>query len=326
KQKKDHPTPADDRDLTEFRVLGRKFAVTNSLWLCDKKQAFTTVVDEQYNHLERFDTDAGKVQRQLVELREALPQALQNKMEDMEKNVSVRDERTTLQYFQSSPSRCRPAIFDCSAEDLISSAFRIKVELRRQIGWTADEKYDPWVIEILYKDFRGKFDIDTIFLNPKLHLPCSTSAVTHQVFAAIIRGPSAVALLKAGKPPIVHAETNDQIWGLQHTTPGDIAARFGLSADDSLRENSTVTGINWAADHELYVKYLTTGLEKRKASVSNIFRVWDDIFFPGRGAGLGGRVDDGGGDSVTGVMAALNADADVEEETGGGDEPGASGG
>ncbi|KAJ6495001.1 hypothetical protein DFH09DRAFT_1103839 [Mycena vulgaris] len=300
--------------------------VTSSLWLRDKKQAFTTVVDEQYNPLERFDTDAGKMQVQLVELREVLPQALRSKMAEMEKNGLADEFRAGMCDQRSNIShRVRrtagPAIFDCSDEDLMSSASRMKDELRRQIGWTTDKKYDPWVVEILHKDFRGEFDIDTIFLNPKLHL----------VFAALIRGPSAVPLLKAGKPPIVHAETNDQIWGLQHTTPGAIAtsaiaasARFGLSADDSLRENGTVTGINWAADHELYVKYLTTGLEKRKASVFNIFRVWDDIFFPGRGAGLGGRADNGEGGSVVDVMAALNADADVEK-TAGGDGPAAGG-
>lgn len=40
-----------------------------------------------------------------------------------------------------------------------------------------------------------------------------------------MRGPSAVALLKDHKNPIVQAETNDQIWGLQSegTTAGDIA-------------------------------------------------------------------------------------------------------
>jgi hypothetical protein len=92
-----------------------------------------------------------------------------------------------------------------------------------------------------------------------------------------------------------------------------------LSADDQLRENGTITGINWAAYHETYLNYLTTGLEKRKASVLKIFRTWDDIFFPGRGAGLGGRIADGGEASTANVMDALNADVeeepDAEEET-----------
>ncbi|KAJ7120387.1 hypothetical protein C8R44DRAFT_877817 [Mycena epipterygia] len=219
KHKKDHHAPASERELEETRVLGRKFAVTKSLWLRNKKHAFTTAIDDTYNPLERFDTDASKIQGQLVDLLETLP-VPQRKMKDMERNGM------------------------------------------------ADA--------ILHKDFHGAFVIDIVFLNPKLHL----------VFGTIVRGVSAVPLLKAGKSPTVHAETNDQIWGLQHTTPGDIAssaiaARFAVSADDSLRENSTATGINWAADHEMYVKYLTTGIEKRKASVLKIFRVWNEIFFPG---------------------------------------------
>ncbi|KAJ7610763.1 hypothetical protein B0H17DRAFT_1221219 [Mycena rosella] len=168
----------------------------------------------------------------------------------------------------------------------------------------ADAKYDPGVVEILHKDFRGEFDIDTVFLNPKLHL-CGSSSEGRQTSDC-------------------PCGDNDQIWGLQHTTPGDIATSAIAGELDSacpqmtlFAENGTVTGINWAADHELYVKYLTTGLEKRKASVFNISASGTTIFFPGRGAGLGGRADDGGGGSTTDVMAALNADADVEEETGG---------
>ncbi|KAJ7140985.1 hypothetical protein C8R44DRAFT_604498 [Mycena epipterygia] len=182
---------------------------------------------------------------------------------DQRSNISTRVRRTAgLQ------------IFDCTAQYLLTSRSR-KDAFWGQIGWIPDEsiagggKYNPWVVEIL--DFHGAFDIDTVFLNPKLHL----------VFGAIVHGVSAVPLLKAGKSPTVHVETNDQIWGLQHTTPGDIAssaiaARFTLSADDSLRKNGTATGINWAADHEIrimtmYVKYLTVGIEKRKASVLKIF-------------------------------------------------------
>ncbi|KAJ7140986.1 hypothetical protein C8R44DRAFT_866655 [Mycena epipterygia] len=45
KHKKDHHAPASERELEETRVLGRKFTVTKSLWLHDKKHAFTTAID-----------------------------------------------------------------------------------------------------------------------------------------------------------------------------------------------------------------------------------------------------------------------------------------
>jgi hypothetical protein len=31
-------------------------------------------------------------------------------------------------------------------------------------------KYNPWAAEILHKDFHSKFDINMVFLNPKLFL------------------------------------------------------------------------------------------------------------------------------------------------------------
>lgn len=57
--------------------------------------------------------------------------------------------------------------------------------LRRQIGWIPDTSapeggtYDPWKVDILHKDFKGKLDIHTVFLNPKLHL---VSPVLYLVF------------------------------------------------------------------------------------------------------------------------------------------------
>ncbi|KAJ7108278.1 hypothetical protein C8R44DRAFT_680410, partial [Mycena epipterygia] len=229
------------------------------LWLRDRKHAFTTPVDEAYNPLERFDTDASKLQGQLADLRAIFPEALRNKMKDMEKNGLADAQRSNIS------TRVRraagPDIFDCTSNDLLTSKSRSD-KFRRQIGWT-------------------------FAANSTSTRSSSTRNSIWYIFAAIVRRVSAVALLKDGRSPIVQAETNDQIWGLQHTTPGDIAAsaiagRFALSADESLRENGTATGINWAADYEMYLKYLTTGLDKRKASVLKIFRVWDDIFFPGR--------------------------------------------
>ncbi|KAJ7906928.1 hypothetical protein B0H13DRAFT_2332977 [Mycena leptocephala] len=75
--------------------------------------------------------------------------------------------------------------------------------------------------------------------------------------------------------------------------------------------------INWAADYELYLTYLTTGLKKRKASVLKIFRVWDDIFFPGR-SDASARAEDNGSSTVD-AMDLLNADAEEGPEDGGED-------
>jgi hypothetical protein len=62
---------------------------------------------------------------------------------------------------------------------------------------------------------------------------------------------------------------------------------------------------------------LTTGLKKRKASVLKIFRVWDDIFFPGR-SDASARAEDNGSSTVD-AMDLLNADAEEGPEDGGED-------
>ncbi|KAJ7744403.1 hypothetical protein B0H16DRAFT_1463279 [Mycena metata] len=287
RQKRDHNTAASDCELEDIRVLGRKFAVTNMLWLRDKKKAFTTPVDDAYNPRERFETKSSKVQGQLADLRDILPEALQKKMKCMEKNgladafrAGMSDQRSTMSH------RIRraagPDIFGCTSQQLLTSASRAE-NFHKRIGWVPDPenatggKYDPWIVEILHKDYEGKFDRDTVFLSPTLQY----------IFAAIERGPSAVALLQAGKEPVVQAETNDQIWGSVQTTPGDITGSAVLT----------------------YLEYLTTGLEKRKASVINIFRVWDAIFYPNSMAS--GSADDG--KSTAAAMDALNADEEVVE-------------
>jgi hypothetical protein len=51
---------------------------------------------------------------------------------------------------------------------------------------------------------------------------------------------------------------------------------------------------------------LTTGLKKRKVSVLNIFRVWDNIFFPGQSDASARAENDRGG--MVDVMDLLNAE------------------
>lgn len=91
-----------------------------------------------------------------------------------------------------------------------------------------------------------------------------------------------------------------------------------MSADDSLRPHGAQTGIDWQADLEKYINYLQSGLDKRKASVLTIFRMWDEIFFPASDTGLGGKASDNDGERrMQDVMELLNADDDeaVQEES-----------
>lgn len=67
-----------------------------------------------------------------------------------------------------------PAIFSCTIQDLLTSSSRSN--FRQRIGWIppaeagGQGKYDPWAVELLHKDYQGKFDRDTCFLSSELHL------------------------------------------------------------------------------------------------------------------------------------------------------------
>lgn len=64
-----------------------------------------------------------------------------------------------------------PTIFGCTAEVIHNSLTRYE-KFRSEIGWVEHEdgnsSYSTWAVEILHKDYNGSFNIDTVFLNPKL--------------------------------------------------------------------------------------------------------------------------------------------------------------
>lgn len=145
--------------------------------------------------------------------------------------------------------------------------------------------------------------------------------------------------MKANPQKIVPTspKTVMRLWNLTKTTPGAIAAtaiivchlgnlilytsdanscqaRWAVSADDCLEARGAQTGIDWLADFEKYLHYLLDGLNKRKASILHIFRVWDDTFFPGQDGGLGGKTTDPEEESrMQSVWEKLNADEDEDE-------------
>jgi hypothetical protein len=133
-----------------------------------------------------------------------------------------------------------------------------------------------------------------------------------------------------------------KLWSLKNTTPGAIAAcamlvricifhalfladhdhtneqaRWGLSQDDFLQERGLETGIHWHEEFDSYLQYLLQGLQQKKTSVLNIFRVWDQTFFAGTDSSLGrhGQFSNNK-QSTRDALDALNAD---EEDLGDGD-------
>ncbi|KAJ7270549.1 hypothetical protein C8J57DRAFT_1508579 [Mycena rebaudengoi] len=150
----------------------------------------------------------------------------------------------------------------------------------------------------------GKFDLNTIFLGE----------ILFRVFCAIIHGRK-TALAMIHNLPGSHNQTVYHLWGLNKTTPGAIAACavlaiWTLSADEQLQTKGAITGIDWLARFEFYLKYLTIGLEERRASVINIFKVWDTKFFPDSDASMASHGEIPGEQEL---MDALKDDDVIED-------------
>lgn len=66
----EHGTEADAGDI---RLAGRTFTIMQMLWLRDPSVTFKTVVDEEYNELERFENIGYTIQGQIQDMLEVLP-------------------------------------------------------------------------------------------------------------------------------------------------------------------------------------------------------------------------------------------------------------
>ncbi|KAF8517223.1 hypothetical protein JB92DRAFT_2829077 [Gautieria morchelliformis] len=158
---------------------------------------------------------------------------------------------------------------------------------------------------ILYHEYAGHQDINTIFLHQSLL----------DIFLVIIRGPGALDhtrnVKKGGRA------TMDAIWGLTEITPGAIAtsailARFALSKDTALQRQGATTKIDYEANFHTYLRYLTISHEKPKRSVLTIFQKWNAYFFPQVAedtATIKAPVE-----SINSAFAALEGNGEGEEE------------
>ncbi|KAJ7274787.1 hypothetical protein C8J57DRAFT_1592121, partial [Mycena rebaudengoi] len=145
--------------------------------------------------------------------------------------------------------------------------------------------YDTINVPVLHADYQGKYDANKIFLGPLLFI----------VHAAITLGPAAAAAMKANLPP-PRVQSVANLWGLRRTTPGMISAaaiwlRWLYSVDDIFVPTGSTSAIEWQKDFEYYLQLLTEGLLKKKPSILNIFRVWDNKFYPNSDEGLANGVD-----------------------------------
>ncbi|KII82986.1 hypothetical protein PLICRDRAFT_33148 [Plicaturopsis crispa FD-325 SS-3] len=282
KQKTHDDIPEDD--AAEISLLGKKFASVKLLWLRKENETFTEPCDDDYDAFARFENEATKVQGQIRDLLDVLPENLWTRISDLVvRNMGT--QRSNMAHRVR--KRAGADIFDVPSTDLKTPESRR--QFRQRIGWkmykdrqgaALKEEYDLYMwAKVLHKDYNGKRDINKLFLSP----------IMFRVFASIIRGPTAVVSMISGGPPTADRKNKStgELWGLTHTTPGAIAilsvydanetlkclrgrrkARWALSMDTCLQEIGGETGIDWQADFEMYLSWLVKGLRNNKARKS----------------------------------------------------------
>ncbi|KAJ7430759.1 hypothetical protein B0H11DRAFT_2390248 [Mycena galericulata] len=100
-----------------------------------------------------------------------------------------------------------------------------------------------------------------------------------------------------------------------------VELRWVLSVDETFLPTGSTSAINWQKDFEYYLQLLTEGLLKKKPSIVNIFRVWDNKFYPNSDQGLADGVDsdDEAEEGRQAALEEMNAEDSGDDENGDGD-------
>jgi len=305
---------AEEEDMRFVQAAGKKFVATLMLWLPAGREdeIWAAEEDENFHLLDRFgeeDQPANKIQGALRDLYTVLPEEYRDP-EDFNGwipatfTTGMNDQRS----FTATRLRHHPDLFDSTTQQLSSQEDRR--EFREQIGYQPKRKkptehyYDTINVPLLHADYQGKYDANKIFLGPLLFI----------IHAAITLGPAAAAAMKANRAP-PKVQSVSQLWGLRRTTPGMIAAaavwlRWLFSVDDTFVPTGSTSAIEWQQDFEYYLQLLTEGLLKKKPSTLNIFRVWDQKFYPNSDEGMANGVDsdDEGEQGRQAALEEMNAE------------------
>ncbi|KAF8525392.1 hypothetical protein JB92DRAFT_3108918 [Gautieria morchelliformis] len=262
----------------QIKQLGGKFVTMYMLWLGSPNAAFRVMPDPAYQPKDRFmpGLDA-KRQGEHADLLAVFPEEYHHLFKEKSLQQTFVNGMNTEQSNISPHIRSRlgPWIFNFTPEQFASPEWRYE-HCHKLVGWTQSDDgtahYAPFC-PILYHEYAGHQDINTIFLHQSLL----------DIFLVIIRDPGALDrtcnIKKGGRA------TMDAIWGLTEITPSAITtsailAHFALSKDTALQRQGATTKINYEADFHTYLLYLTVAREEQKRSILTIFQKWDAYFFP----------------------------------------------
>nr|GAT50599.1 predicted protein [Mycena chlorophos] len=306
----DSDSDVDKKELSFIRSLGKKFAVTDMLWLPGDKQLFEAELDDTFNPLERFGLDSevdqpfNREQGALRAVYAAIPKEYHDDTEftgwvRTQFLAGMKAERQAVR----NRLRAHPDLFGRTIDQFATPESR--EEFAELIGRCPDPQnpgkfyYNTFDVPLLHEDNADKLNIDTFLLNPMLFT----------VHAAITKGLTGGSETVTGVDP-PKLGTNQQLWRLNKTTPGMIAGaavwlRWIHSRDHFFAETGAITGIKWDLEHEAYLRWLQLGIDNKVDCVLDIFRRWDEKFYP-RAATEGG--DESNTDAVeASQVAAMEA-------------------
>ncbi|KAF7304514.1 hypothetical protein HMN09_00854000 [Mycena chlorophos] len=257
----------DVREVSFMRALGKKFCVTHYIWVPYEDEIFHTELST-YNPIDRFEKEKpqpyNRMQGALRDLREVIP-AQYHKSEEFEGWV-----RTMFLDGQKIERRA------------VRNRLRNNPSLFELIGRLPNPKkpghffYDTFKVPILHENYDDSvpFDANKFLLNKQLFV----------VHAAITKGVTGGREVATGveQEPLEH---NEKLWGLKKTTPGMIAGaavwlRWIYSRDEKFTRIGATTGINWEDEYDAYLAWLHLGLQSKVDITLELFRRWDELFYP----------------------------------------------
>ncbi|KAA1474759.1 hypothetical protein DENSPDRAFT_883039 [Dentipellis sp. KUC8613] len=172
----------DGDERKQVELLARKFCIMYSFWLRDVDTTFKTPVDPSYDPHQRFSSAATRIQGQLADIIHVLPKEYHTRIYlrpwTHTWNMAMQQQRS------NSVSRVREmamVIFNCTADEIATSAARLTT-FKEKIGFSIGRDgigYYKLMAPIIYKDYDGKHNIKTIFLNPVLF---KVSTSTNSIF------------------------------------------------------------------------------------------------------------------------------------------------
>ncbi|KAF7331234.1 hypothetical protein MKEN_00000300 [Mycena kentingensis (nom. inval.)] len=322
-----NPSAGEDDEDVAFMRTAQKFLYTGGLWLEGAGRVLNHKLDRKWDAKERFSGQVSdKVQGQLRVLRPLLPAPYRHGIPSSKLPLVVKKLSSALTNWRPNIStRIRrgagPAIYACNPTDLHTSDSRFE-KFKDRMGHRAGGKPAEFAVALLHRDESRVYNKETFLLHPCLF----------RMHAALTHGQSAaVSMLlqynraKDENPDVepvvvVPPGSNDDmaaILDLREITPHAIALTavlvvWGVSRDDCLKPQGVLSGIDYEARFERYLKFLVRGLEKKDAAVLNIFKVWNEVLYSNKQPARAEGGDDDADAELEQAIAQMSED-DVQE-------------